>query len=345
MIPLRRIGTIAALGLVVVACLPACTSADASSPATTTERAATTDSPKSGPSTTDPATVSPSGGSAIAEVDFRNFTFDFPEAADGASGPAAVTVVDGEYSAGTPPESFYFEVLDVDLADLDGDNVQEAAVTVHYSTGGTGQFTDVLVYRWAGSAAELVTSAGVGDRGDGGVDDVSVAPAGGVVGEVLVIRRNADAEGACCPTATEERTFQLRDAELVEIGDPEKWGIVRVGVDEDGAPSTDPTEVRFLPGTNRADLTGDATEPVSATFEASAGQHLAFELDVDAAGDAPLLVVLSGPSGEIGRSASGHPPTIEATLPDSGRYRLEFSPDDEVDPNIGVFFDAQLRVE
>ena len=94
---------------------------------------------------------------------------------------------------------------------------------------------------------------------------------------MLVVRRNADAEGACCPTALEERTLRLRDDELIEIGEPEKWGIVRVGVDADGNPTDAPTEVKFLAGTSRADLTGDATTPNHQAITA-------FFVDVDSPG-------------------------------------------------------------
>lgn len=331
----------AALSVALAALGVGCASDDDAAPV---PAASTTTTPVTTGGAGVPTTAGSPGGGSIADVDFDHFTFRFPSAAGSGAELDEVTVTDGVYSGGAPPETFYFEVADVDLADLDGDGAAEAAVTVVYNTGGSGQFTDVLVYRWAGGEASYVTADGVGDRGDGGVDDVGVAPAGGVVGDVLVVRRNADAEGACCPTALEERTLRLRDDTLVEVGDPEKWGIVRIGVDDDGNPTDEPTVVEFLRGTARADLTGDATEPVAATFEAEAGQTLRLALDTEALGENPLVVVISGPDGELGRLGTGLDASIELDLPSTGDHLIRFEPVEPVDEELGVYFDADLRI-
>ena len=87
---------------------PACSSDDdASAPNTT----ATTTSDPADPA--GPSTTAGPGAASIAEVDFRNFTYEYPGV-----GPddelSEVTVTDGEFSEGEQPgDSFYFEVVDV----------------------------------------------------------------------------------------------------------------------------------------------------------------------------------------------------------------------------------------
>ena len=339
--PARAAAPLFAVVLTALTALVGCSSSDDTAASTTTAgRGATTTTARGA------TTTASTGGGSIADVDFRNFTFRYPSAASESGDDLdEVTVTDGEYTAGESPDTFYFEVVDVDLADLDGDGADEAAVSIYYNTGGSGQFTDVLVYRWANGAAEYVTDDGVGDRGDGGVDDVSTSPAASGTGVALVVRRNAEAEGACCPTALEERTLRLRGDRLVTIGEPERWGIVRVGVDADGNATTDPTVVKFLPGTGRADLTGDATTPVAATFDATAGQTLDLSLDADALADNPVVVVVSGPDGEAGRIGTGFDPSLQLRLPSSGTYRLQFDPVPPVATDVGVYFDADLRIQ
>lgn len=316
--------------------------------ATTTIATGSTTSPSDDDESTTTEVGAPTPAGSIADVDFRNTTLQYPSAAGDDEGLSTATVVDGEYSEGESQDNFLFlEVADVDLADLDGDGAEEAAVTISYNTGGSGQFTDVLIYRWSPEFpnTEFVTSDGVGDRGDGGVDDVGVVPAGGVEGEVLVVRRNTDAEGACCPTALEERMLRLRDDELVQIGDADKWGIVRVGVTGDGEPTSEPTVVKFLPGASRADLTGDATTPVAASFEANAGQTLTLTLDPQVVADNPVVMVVSGPDGVGGRVGTDLDTTLSLTLPSSGVYRIQIDAVGTVDESLGRYFDADLRVE
>ena len=89
----------------------ACSSDDDATPNAT----ATTTSEPADPA--GPSTTAGPGAASIAEVDFRNFTYEYPGV-----GPddelSEVTVTDGEFSEGEQPgDSFYFEVVDVDLAD------------------------------------------------------------------------------------------------------------------------------------------------------------------------------------------------------------------------------------
>ncbi|MFN8052259.1 MAG: hypothetical protein U0Q22_12515 [Acidimicrobiales bacterium] len=333
---MRSRGSAVVATVIVAAVLASgCSSDDDRTATTTTARPTTTVTTTTAAAST---TIAAGPGRAIAAVDFRNFTYDLSDGSDSPA-PATVTVTDGSFDRETDDDKLYFEVRDVVVSDLDGDGEAEAAVSIYYTTGGTGQFTDVLVYRWNGADAALVTSDGVGDRGDGGV--VSVAAATGA-GTGLLVQRNAENEGACCPTVIEERTLALQGDRLVTVGAARRWGIVRLGVDTE---TKYPVAVKFLAGADRARIEGDATKPVSATFDATANQQVSLSLDPVDEPEHYVTMTITAPDGtEVLRIGPAKPLTGSWTLPVTGTYTLDVRADFEVDPSLGAYFGALLVV-
>ena len=327
---------IACLAAVVMA-TPACSSDDDASTTTTSDATAT--------STTQaiPSTTAPSGpGHSIAAVDFRYFTYELSPGTED-DDPETVTVVDGSYTSDEGLDSLYFEVTDVDYADLDGDGEDEAAVSIYYETGGTGRFSDVEIFRWSPTDGDAVrvTSDGIGDRGDGGLVDVAV-DANNAVGAALLVQRNVDSEGACCPTVIEERALRLGGDQLVTVGTPRKWGIVRLGMDPE---NTEPVKVKFIAGADRAKLEGDATEPVSATLEANAGQQLSLVFDELDDPEQYVTVRVNAPSGEeVATIGPAKPWTGTFPLPVTGIYTIDVEANGKVDPSIGAYFGVTVII-
>src|SRR5687768_15295423 len=103
-------------------------------------------------------TASAQASADIRRVDFRNFAYKA-----GIGGEAA-SVVDGTFHRDDEDDRLYFEVVDVDYGDLTGDGREEAVVTTLENTGGTGQFTDGLIFTMRDGKPNLLGAVGVGDR-------------------------------------------------------------------------------------------------------------------------------------------------------------------------------------
>lgn len=112
---------------------------------------------------------------AIRKIDFKNFTYEPFCAGDETT---KVTVKNGEYSKETKEEDytdrFYFNVFDVSYGDVDADNKEEAIILTNCNTGGTGQFTEGLVYTLKAGKAALLTRFEGGDRAYGGLRSAKV---------------------------------------------------------------------------------------------------------------------------------------------------------------------------
>ncbi|HTJ44612.1 MAG TPA: hypothetical protein VL463_21050 [Kofleriaceae bacterium] len=123
----------------------------------------------------------------IRTVDFQNFTYE------------DVTVKDGEYErpkdADGDSQGFFSAGKPV-YGDVDGDNVEDAIVITIDNSGGTGMFDAARVYMMRNGAPVQVAAVPGGDRGDGGLRDVTVEPGGLIVERFL----SGDGDGACCPS-------------------------------------------------------------------------------------------------------------------------------------------------
>lgn len=273
---------------------------------TTAAPASTTVAPAPAPTTARPAATTPAPATGIAGIDFENFTYPVGEG-------APVTVAQGAAQRGNAgdPGYIFVRVEDVLKGDMDGDGQPEAAVTLLYNTGGTGQFTDVLVYRWDGSAPALVGAAGVGDRAFDGVRSTTIE------GGQLVIDRYGGADGACCPTTVVRRTYTVGAGGVATTGAARTWAIVYLDRD----PVATQVPIRFRPGTNGAYLSGLADQSVPGTFAASKGQRLTLAVEElnPVLEYASLDLVKNGDV--LGTAAPDAPLSI--VLPEGGGYLVQ----------------------
>ena len=245
---------------------------------------------------------------AIRKVDFRNFSYNtcFDEDKKTTritNGKYARKIKDGDSSYGV-----YFEVRAVVYGDLDGDGQEEAVVDTICNSGGTGQFTDGLVYRMQNGKPVQIGSVGVGDRADGGLHEVKF-----VNGQLKVARYGGNS-GACCPDYIETYTYKLTGKGLVEAGKPVRSDYVS----KDGDYAT--RRVHFAKGTSATTLKGSTKGQEMYLIGARTGQTMSLKITGD-----KLQVDLQAPDGaEITQPKVNQ--DWSAKLPANGDYRLTISP-------------------
>jgi hypothetical protein len=240
---------------------------------------------------------------AIRKVDFRNFTYSGFE-------DAPTKIVNGTYTRESQDDPLYVEVRDVDHGDLDGDGVEEAVVSVLSNTGGTGQFTDGRVFKMVSGKPVEVTTLGIGDRADGGIDDIVI-----VSGVLRVERYVNGGGGACCPTLLERKTFKLKGSKLVETAKLFVRRLITFGANEGGENGM--TKISFLKGTSEAVI--DATGGQSGYFDAGKGQKVTLTLKPPP--DGKVSVKITGPAGT--KVVLTAPAVWSTTLQAAGRYVLD----------------------
>lgn len=139
----------------------------------------------------------------IRQVDFQNFSYATCFTAD----DQTIRVTKGEYekrTSGLPPE--FFRVEGVDYGDLDGDGADEALVEVLCSGGGTGRFSDGLIFKMVAGRPKLIATLGAGDRAMGGISGLQIA------GRLILADRYNGVSGACCPDWVERYEYRLTPA-------------------------------------------------------------------------------------------------------------------------------------
>ncbi len=306
------------------------TGASSTIAASTSTDASTTAPPTStnAPTTTGPAPTTAVTTTVVikpcAAIDFRNFTFDLPDF-------GAITVVSGQGVRGTPASADYaaLQVRGTAIGDIGGvDAAAETAVHTNVNTGGTGQFTDVHVYRCTSGVATRIVSAGAGDRAFDGVRSVAIANG------KLVIDRYTDAEGACCPTAAERQAFVLTGSTLVASGSPAKRRFI--GLDT-GAPAVE-APIAFLPGTSGAIISGGTGTASAGGFDASGGQTL--RLVVEPASPGLTAAVIDIRQGTTVLAIATSTP-VSLVLPATGHYTLVARP---ATGTTSVPFDAEMTI-
>jgi hypothetical protein len=181
---------------------------------------------------------------SIRQTDFRNFTYR--PACLGLGGKAPpIRVKDGEYARDKGVEDrVYFKVVDVVFGDLDGDGQEEAVVETVCNTGGTGNFSDGIIFKLRNGRPAPVATLGMGDRADGGIDKIRVENG------LIKVGRYGGRSGACCPDYVETYTHKLAGGKLVDVGRPVRGDYV----DDEGYRAV--RRVRFERGASSAKLTG-----------------------------------------------------------------------------------------
>lgn len=159
--------------------------------------------------------VSASAQADIRKVDFQNFTYPSDCRPEGSE---AVTVKNGEYSIEKEMEGytdrFYFRVFPPAFGDLTGDGREEAVVISVCNTGGTGNFTEGMIYSMSGEKPSLIARIPGGDRAYGGLREARVENG------ILVVESNDVGElgGACCPEFVVTTRYRVVDGKLVPQG-------------------------------------------------------------------------------------------------------------------------------
>ncbi len=252
------------------------------------------------------ATTTTSAPTGLDRFDFLNFTYDF--------GPdlGKLTLVNGEYQKGNFGDLDFIraELVRVATGDLTADGQSDAAVTLYFTTGGTGQFTDVFVYRWTSEGPALVARDGVGDRADDGVRRAEIAN-----GQLVIDRYRG--QGACCPDQVVRRLVAVQGNKLVDKAKEATFALITLDID--GVDAAKAQKVKFLPGTSTGFLESAVPTP-PAVFDARQGQQLT--LQVQETGRqlhvAPLDLVQNGTV--VGTARVGAP--LITALPTTGSYEI-----------------------
>jgi hypothetical protein len=150
----------------------------------------------------------------IRRVDFQNFSYE-PDCVmvDGKPTGAPITVRNGSYRLEQEDDHILFGVLSVQYGDLTGDGHDEAAVITHCNLGGTGQFTEGMVYGMQAGQPVLLGRVEGGDRAYGGIESLTIE------GGRLVVERFATDDGpACCPIYIETSGLRWDGTGLVKDG-------------------------------------------------------------------------------------------------------------------------------
>lgn len=159
-----------------------------------------------------PPTPKPAGD--IHRVDFQNFSYT-PDCVmvDGEPAGNALVVRNGSYRLEQEDNHIIFGVLSVRYGDLNSDGHDEAAVVTHCNLGGTGQFTEGMVFAMQSGQPALIGRVEGGDRAYGGIESLSIEN-----GRLVVERFATDDGPACCPMFIETTALRWDGKRLVQDG-------------------------------------------------------------------------------------------------------------------------------
>ncbi len=167
----------------------------------------------------------------IRKVDFRNFSFSWYEHRHSipstwrwfSSLPKShIPVANGVHHFNKRGQNEYHRrrvsVSSVTYGDLDGDGIEEAAVDLNYSTGGTANWDYLYVYKLVRDQPTLLAILQSGPRGDGGLIRTAIQ-------DDLLVLDFADPDrrvGDCCSEGYIRVHYRWRDGAFVEEGPRER---------------------------------------------------------------------------------------------------------------------------
>lgn len=151
------------------------------------------------------------GQTAIRDVDFLNFEYDLTRFG---GRKEKVTVKNGEYQRNEEDDKVLFNVKVTGFGDLDGDGKDEAVIETSLNTGGTGNFSNGMIYTLKNGRPTLLTEFEGGDRAYGGIVSSKIS-----VGQLIIERNAPDANGtACCAERIEKTRYRWNGRSLTQIG-------------------------------------------------------------------------------------------------------------------------------
>jgi len=172
--------------------------------------------------------------SGIRQIDFRNFSYPWDNTVATVplnwrwittSSHGKIRLIDGRHDFFNPRASEIERKLSPSLefhfvtyGDLDGDQIEEAAIALNYSTGGTANWDYLYVYKFEHGAAKLVGRLESGSRADGGLIQVSIRNGLLIVDFADSERRVAD----CCSEGFIRVHYRWRNGRFIEEGPRER---------------------------------------------------------------------------------------------------------------------------
>jgi hypothetical protein len=173
----------------------------------------------------------------IRRLDFKNFSFPWDEEMGEASSVPTISrwisplpqehirAVRGTHHFYSPgqdelerEQAPLISVDSITYGDLDGDGIEEAAVHLNYSTGGTSNWDFLYIYKLGRGRPKLLGILESGSRGYGGLGRTSIA-------EGLLVLDFADAErrvGDCCSEGYIRVRYRWQGQGFVEEGPRER---------------------------------------------------------------------------------------------------------------------------
>ncbi len=152
----------------------------------------------------------------IRQVDFKNFTYSVLDLSG--EGKEKITVKDGEFDRNTEDEKMFFSITVEGYGDLDGDGKEEAVVTTLMNTGGTGNFTNGIIFTLKGGKPVVLTEFEGGDRAYGGIVSAKI------LDNLLIVEQNDAGEqgAACCAEFIVTTSYEWKGGKLVQVGEQER---------------------------------------------------------------------------------------------------------------------------